>query len=77
MLCNAIHSNPDFLQIEHLDRLSHTQGTSKITHHNYLPLLCTTVLQLNLKQPKHSTHHTQVNSTNSTNSSGHGGQGCS
>ena len=68
MLCNAIHSNPDFLQVEHLDKLSQAQGTSKTTYHNYLTLLCMTAFQLDLKRPKHSTHHTEVNNTNSTSS---------
>ena len=40
MLHNAFHLNPDFLQIEHLDRPSQAQGTSKITYHNYLTLPC-------------------------------------
>ena len=80
MLCNAIHLNTDFLQIEHLDRLGQAQGSSEINYHNYLTLLHTKVFQLDLKRPKHSTHHTQVNTTNSTssnnnNSSGHGGRG--
>ena len=48
MLCNAIHLNPDFLQIEHLDRLSQAQGTSEITYHNYLSLLHTTAFELDL-----------------------------
>ena len=78
MLCNPIHSDPDFLQIEHLDRVSHAQHTSEISYHNYLALLCTTAFKLDLKQPKHSMHCTQVNNTSSTsshnnNSSGHGG----
>ena len=66
MLCNAIHSNPEFLQIEHLDKVGQAQGTSKITYHNYITLVHTTAFQLNLKCPKCSTHHTEVNSTNST-----------
>ena len=28
--CNAICSNPDFLQIEHVDRLSQAQGKSQL-----------------------------------------------
>ena len=63
MLCNPIHSNPDFLQVEHLGKLGQAQGTSEITYHNYLALLHTTAFQLNLKRPKHATHHTEVNST--------------
>ena len=55
MLCNVIHSNPDFLQVEHLDKLSQVQGTSEIASHNYLTLLHTTTCQLDLKRPKHST----------------------
>ena len=78
MFCNAIDSNPEFLQIEHLDNLRQAQGTSKITYNNYLTLLYTTAFQLNLKWPK---HHTEVNSTNSSpdnsKSSSHGGHGCS
>ena len=79
MLCNAIHFNPEFLQIEHLDKLRQAQGTSEIINHNYLTLLHTTAFQLNLKQPKHLTHHTEVNSTNSTstNSISSGCGGCS
>ena len=50
MLCNMIHSNPGFLQIEHLNELGQAQGTSEITYHNYLTLLHTTAFQLNLKQ---------------------------
>ena len=78
MLCDDIHSNPDFLQVEHLDKLGQAQGTSKITYHNYLQ--CTTGFQLDLKRPKCSRQHTQVNNTNSTsnqnhNKSGHGGKG--
>ena len=66
--------------MEHLDKLSQAQDTSEITYYNYLILLHTTALQLNLKRPKHSTHHTQVKSINSTsnhnnNKSGHGGKG--
>ena len=81
MLCNALHSNPEFLQIEHLGKLRQAQGTSEITYHNYLTLLCTTAFQLyhnyptllcttacqlSLKYPQCSTNHTEVNSTNST-----------
>ena len=68
MLCNAIHSNPDFLQIEQIDRLSQAQGISEISYHNYLLLLCTMAFQLDLKWTKRSTHHTQVVNTNSTSS---------
>ena len=80
MLCNAIHSNPDFLQVKHLDKLSQTQGSSKVPYHSYLLLLCTTAFQVNFKRPKHSTHQTEVNSTHSTSnnnnkSSGHNGKG--
>ena len=64
MLCNTICSNPDFLQVEHLDKLGQAQGTSEITYHNYLTLLHTTAFQLDLKWPKCSTHHTEVNNTN-------------
>ena len=81
MLCNTIHSNPDFLQLEHLDKLRQAQGNSNITYHNHLTLLHTAVFQLNLKSPKHLMHHIEVNSTNSTpnnsKSSGHVGCGCS
>ena len=48
---------------------------SKSTYHNHLTLLHTTVSQLDLKGPKHSTHHTLVNTTNST-SSNHNNSGC-
>ena len=80
MLCNSIHSNLDFLQLEHLDKLGQAQSTSKITYHNYLTLLHSTAFQLDLKMPKHSAHHTQGNTTNSTsnnsnNNSGHGHNG--
>ena len=51
MLCNPIHSNPDFLQVEHLDKLCQAQVTSEITCHDYLTLLCTTSFQLKLKRP--------------------------
>ena len=81
MLCNAIHSNPDFLQVEHLDKLRQAHGMSEITYH-YLTLLHTTAFQLDLKRPKCSTHCTEVNNTNSTSNnndiaSTHGGKGCS
>ena len=56
MLCNAIHSNPNILQVEHLDKVSQAQGISEITYHNYLIVLNTTAFQLDLKRPKHSTH---------------------
>ena len=46
MLCNAIHSNPEFLQIEHLDKPRQAQDASRITYHNYLTLLHTTAFQL-------------------------------
>ena len=80
MLSNAIHSNPDFLQAEQLDKLSQTRGTSEITCHNHPTLLHTTAFQHDSKSPKHSTHHPEVNSTNMTSnnnnkSSGHGGKG--
>ena len=66
MLCTAIWSNPGFLQVDHLDKISQAQGTSKINYHSHLTLLYTTDFQLDLKKPKHSTHHTEVNNTNST-----------
>ena len=50
MLCNAIHLNPDFLQIEHLDKLSQAQDISGISYHNYLPLLCATTLQTQFRK---------------------------
>ena len=31
VLCNAICLNPEFLQVQHLDKLSEAQGTFKIT----------------------------------------------
>ena len=61
MLCNAIHSNPDFLQVEHLDKYGQAQGTSKITYDSHLTLLSTTAFQLDLERLKCSRHHTEVN----------------
>ena len=80
MLCNAIQSNPDFLQVEHLDKLGQPKAPSRSLITNYLTLQCTTAFQLDLKRPTHSTHHTDVNRTNSTSnnnnkSSVHNGKG--
>ena len=69
MLCNATCSNPNFLQVEHLDCLGLPQGNAETSCQNYLPILCTTTFQLDLKRPKCSTNSTQVNNTNCTSSS--------
>ena len=60
MFCNAICSNPKFLQIKHLDKLRWAQGSSKITYHNYLTLLYNTAFQIDqtfqiFHQPQKST----------------------
>ena len=62
--------------MEHVDKLSQAQGTSEISYHNYLTLLCTTAFQLDLKRHKLYTHHTQVNNTNSTSNQNNNKSGC-
>ena len=75
-LCNPICSNPDFLQVKHLDKLGQAQSTSAITYHNYLMLLCSTDFQLDFKRPKCSTHQSEVNSTNPNSNNHHRSSGC-
>ena len=65
MLCITTHSNPNLIQVKHLEILGEAQENSESCYHNDLgvPFLHTATFQLNLKMPKHSTNSTNLSNT--------------